>query len=318
MSLSESADFLLHWCRECSAALRSITREELKRDKDDVYECDDCHKTCKVHRAAAAGALVCSDCDWGLCGRCALSIHDAALAAAQQRHLEQRSPPPRPPRPAKRARAARLTPAEEVERALAPDRSDCGMRFEASGKLRVVLPLGAAVNYARIAGAGQTVTAAATILRLIGATSDKSIRRAFFATLAEVEKHEALSDLYVGKSKVHKDRILRADASPRQLRGRPPVPAAHGPFTLGDVLSWAHESFARIAGHAGFWNLCVVVAVADEEKVALAAEDTMIEAALESNGAAKVVNPRCYSPGRKSSTDGPGFFCYCLCRFAGR
>ena len=315
--LGESADFLLYWCK-CSAALRSMTLEEVKADRDDNYMCDSCNKTMKVFRAAAAGALVCSSskCDWGLCGKCAQSVHDAALAAAQQCNVEQRSPPPRPPRPAKRARAARVTPAEEVERALAPDRTDCGMRFEATGKMRVVLPLSAAVNYARIAGAGQTITTAATILQLVGATSEKSIRRAFFAALAEVEQHEALSDLYVGKSKVRNDRVLRADASPRQLRGRPPVPAAHGPFALGDVLSWAHESFARIAGHAGFWNLCAVVAVANEEKLALAAEDMMIEAARESNGAAKVVNPRCYSPGRKSSSDGPGFFCYVLCRFA--
>ena len=295
-----------------------MTRGEVKTDRNDMFQCDRCNKTAKVFRAAAGGALVCGSCDWGLCGTCAQSVHDAALAAAQQRRLEARSPPPRPPRPAKRARAARLTPEEEMERALAPDRPDCGTRFEASGKLRVVLPLGAAANYARIAGPGQTVTAATTVIKLTGATSDNAIRRAFFAALAEVEQHETLSELYTGKSKVREDRVLRADASPRQLRGRPPVSAGHRPFTLDDVLSWAHESFARIAGHAGFWHLCVVVAVASEEKVALAAENTMIAAALESKDGGKVVNPRCYSPGRKSSTDGPGFFCYCLCRFAGR
>ena len=45
---------------------------------------------------------------------------------------------------------------------------------------------------------------------------------------------------------------------------------------------------------------------------------TMVAAALASQRAMHVVNARSYSPGRRASSDGPGYFVYCLCRFGCR
>ena len=110
---------------------------------------------------------------------------------------------------------------------------DRELRVEATGRLRVVSPICAAVSYARIAGPGQTVTTGTEELpNMSAATGRTAIRDAFFGSTTELEQYQLLTDLYLGKSKVRQDRNMRADASHRQLCGRVPTPSQHGPFKL--------------------------------------------------------------------------------------
>ncbi len=110
----------------------------------------------------------------------------------------------------------------------------------------------------------------------------------------------------LGKTKARKDRAPRADSSQRQLCGVPPNPSHHGAFELTNPLTWGHESFTRVAGHAGFWHLCLILAVAGVEKQALRAEEVMVAAAQHSKYAEQIVNPRTYSPGTAICRSGKG------------
>ena len=325
-------------CPKCTSALSPISAEQLREQRDDNFECDVCNEVRKVRSAARGGALICDPCDWGKCGKCvskssakvahdaalqvahdaALQVaHDAALAKALHLRADRRSPSPHPRKRSRGSAAASAASPKCWDDGVAQMRND--LRYEASGRLRVVVPMSAALTYARIAGLGQTVTLIAPkAFAVTVATDNKTIREQLFAALAGVELSELIVDLYLGKTKTRKDRAPRADSSQRQLCGVPPNASHHGAFELTNPLTWGHESFSRVAGHAGFWQLCLILAVACAEKQALRAEDVMITAAQNSEYAGKVVNPRTYSPGRKSASEGDGYYVYGLCRFGER
>ncbi len=198
-------------CPKCTSALCPISAEQLREQRDDTFQCDACNEERKVRSAARGGALICDPCDWGMCGKCvsksavkvahgaALQVaHDAALADALHHCADRRSPSPHPrkrTRGSAAAAAAPATPQRRWDDGVAQMHDD--LRYEVSGRLRVVVPMSAAITYARIAGLGQTVTMIAQkAFNVSSATNSGTIRAQLFAALADVELNELLIDLY--------------------------------------------------------------------------------------------------------------------------